>query len=81
MPAIIQDGFQHTIRNTTYQHILCFTSVWNSILNDDKDGACLPSFRMDFQTEVRGNELSPGVASLCTSLLRGSMMYEVERVL
>ena len=52
-------------------------------LNDSSDGAHLPSFGIEFQTEEEAeeNERSPYVALLCAGLLRRGMVYELERVM
>ena len=46
-------------------------------------GLHLTSFGIEFQTEeeAKENERSPSVALLCAGLLRGGMVYELERVL
>ena len=57
--------------------------VFKRDLNDDRDGAHLTSFGIEFQTEeeAKENERSPSVALLCAGLLRKGMVYELERVL
>ena len=52
-------------------------------IDDDRNGAHLTSFGIEFQTEeeAKENERSPSVAMLCAVLLRRGMVYEQERVL
>ena len=57
--------------------------VFKRDLNYDSDGAHLTSFGIEFQAEeeAKENERSPSVALLCAGILRGDMVYELERVL
>ena len=51
--------------------------------DEDRDGAHLTSFEIEFQTEEESkeNERSPSVALLCTRIWRIGMAHELERVL
>ena len=57
--------------------------VFNRDLDEDRDGAQLTAFGMEFQSEeeAKEDERSPSVAILCAALLRRGMVYELERVL
>ena len=56
--------------------------VFKRDINDDRDGAHLTSFGIEFQKEeAKENERSPSVALLCAGLLRRGMVYELERVM
>ena len=50
-------------------------------LDDDRDGAHLTPFGIEFRTEPEENERSPSVALLCAGPMRRGMVYELERVL
>ena len=57
-------------------------NVFKQDLDDDRDGAHLTSFGIEFQTEeAKENKRSPSVVLLCAGLLTRGMMYELERVL
>ena len=57
--------------------------VFKRDINDDRDGAHLTSFGIEFQTEeeAKENERSPCVALLYAGLMRRCMVYEQERAL
>ena len=51
--------------------------VFKRHLEDDDDGARLPSYGTEFQTEeeAKENEPPPSVTFLCAGLLRRGMVY------
>ena len=57
--------------------------VFKRDLNDDRDGAHLTLFGIEFQTEeeAKENERSPRVAIMYAGLLRRGIVNELERVL
>ena len=56
--------------------------VFKGDISDDRDGAHLTSFEIEFQTEeAKESERSPSVALLCAGLFRRGLVYELERVL
>ena len=54
--------------------------VFKRDLDDDRGGAHLTSFGIEFQTEEEANEneRSPSVALLCAGQLRRGMVHELE---